>query len=79
MVAFATETPCLADFAITQDAVIPMFPVFTLRDVRFWKIVAGPEAVIVIVVRPVVVPVAVEHTGIRSVVPVASRERNLPN
>ena len=56
-----------------------MFPVFTLRDVRFWKIVRAAEAVIVVIVRPVVVPVTIERPSIRSVVPVASGERNRPN
>lgn len=39
------------------------------------KIVGGTKANVVVVIRPVVVPVPVEHTRFRGVVPVAGRDR----
>ena len=50
---------------------IPMSPVFARCDVRTKSaIVRGPEAHVVVVVRPHVVPVAVEDPRVRAVVPV---------
>lgn len=39
------------------------------------SIVASTEPVVVVVVRPVVVPIATKHTGVRAVVPVAGSQR----
>ena len=51
-----------------------MSPVFPLRDVRGGNVVAGTEANVVVVIRPVVVPIAVEHARIRCAAPVGRRE-----
>ena len=54
---------------------IPMSPVFArAMSGRRSAIVRGPEAHVVVVVRPHVVPVAVEHPRVRAVVPVGGPE-----
>jgi hypothetical protein len=35
------------------------------------EIVPGPEAVVVVVIRPVVVPIPVEHPSVGGIVPIA--------
>jgi hypothetical protein len=53
-----------------------MFPVFTSSDVRSRKIVGTAEPVVVIIVTPVLIEVAIENPSVRTVVPVASGDRN---
>jgi hypothetical protein len=43
------------------------------------EIVPGPKAVVVVVIRPVVVPITIEHTGIRSIIPIAATYREHSN
>lgn len=51
-----------------------MSPVFPSRDVRDGEIVGSPETNVIVVIGPVVVPIAVEHARICSVVPIARSE-----
>lgn len=52
-----------------------MSPVFPSWDIWDEVIVGGPEPGVVVVIRPVVVPVARAEAGVRGIVPIAASDR----